>query len=202
MHVCLYCKSSRARHAFTLVELMAVVVLILVLLGAGTVMFMNGRESVKIRGDANHMISFMKSMLDYTKATGVPLILQFGAKDKAFSYLDPRTTETFKAKFESKAKVLALKLNDRLYLPENLRFEEGEEHLDENGEDATVYIAEGRGLISMSVVLGIKDEDERIEMAMLTRLNLISGKGEVFRLKPEEVEQFLDMTEPEQGAQP
>lgn len=195
-------RSGRARKGFTLVELMAVVVLIMVLLGAGTVMFMNGRESVKIRSDANHLISFMKSMLDYTKATGVPLVLQFGEEDKSFSYIDPRNQATFKAKMESKARVLAIKLNDRLYLPGKLQIIEEDVPYGESEEETSVYIAEGRGLITMAVMLGTQNEEEKIEQAMLTRLNLISGKGQVFRLNPQEVEQFLQPEEDLQEAMP
>ena len=208
---------SVRRQAFTLIELMAVIVIILIMLGGATVMFMNGRQSVKIRSDANHLVSFMRSMLDYTKATGVPLVIQFDSKDESFSYVDPRTREIKKAKLESKAKVMAIKLNERLYTPENLSSEvesqDGETNPDEysaelsfdssfEDEETSVYVSEGRGLINMSMLLAVRAEDGEITDAILSRLNLISGKGGIFLLKPEEVQQFFDQAEEESVVEP
>jgi prepilin-type N-terminal cleavage/methylation domain-containing protein len=179
--------------AFTLVELMAVVLIILIMLGGTSVLFLNGRESVKIRADANHLISFMRSMLDYTKATGVPLVIQFNPKDHSFSYLDPRNEEIHTVELESKARILAVKLNERLYTPETLSGEVQSEEVDD--PETTVYVSEGKGLITLSMLLAVKDEDEQVTNAMLTQLNLISGKGQIIKLNPEEVQRFFEEAE-------
>jgi len=193
--------------AFTLVELMAVVAIILILLGGASVIFMNGRDSVKIRSDANHLVSFMKSMLDYTKATGVPLVIQFNPDNNAFSYVDPRNGETREAKLTSKAKILAIKLNERLFTPETLlsikEEEQGEEDVIGEESSASVYISEGRGLITMSMLLAIQDEDEgNLTFATLAQLNLISGKGKILQLKPEEVQAFFEDAEEAEESEP
>ena len=200
---------AKRQNAFTLVELMAVVAIILILLGGAAVVFMNGRESIKVRSDANHLISFMKSMLDYTKATGVPLVIQFDSEDRSFQYVDPRNQIKKKAKLESKARVLAVKLNERLFHPENLMDNgvlaaNSESYVtppDASAPDGfgnsetTIYVSEGRGLITMAMLLAVQDEDENITDAILTRLNLISGKGEIFMLNPSEVQQFFEEAE-------
>ncbi|PIE90075.1 MAG: hypothetical protein CR997_08085 [Acidobacteria bacterium] len=187
----------QSRHAFTLVELMAVVAIILILLGGASVVFMNGRESIQVRNDANHLISFMRSMLDYTKATGVPLVIEFDTKKKSFSYLDPRLSEKRTAELESSAKVLAIKLNERLLTPERLATANAEDESSYDDESTeSVYISEGRGLITMSMLLAVYNEEkEEVETAFLSELNLISGRGRVLKLKTEEVQAFFQESE-------
>ena len=67
--------NQHRQKAFTLLELIAVVVIIMVLMAGIAVNFANSRPGVQVKTDASNMIAFLRNMWDYTKASGTPLVL-------------------------------------------------------------------------------------------------------------------------------
>lgn len=180
--------SKQLRSGFTLIELMAVVTIILVLTVVTALTFANARPSIKVKRDAAQMVSFLRTMWDRTKATGDPLILEPDFGGAVLGHIDPRDGKRVLAEFDSKARIVAIKLNDRLYSKRS-----------DSGGD--IYIAEGRGLSLVGVLFGLpgSDEDLLSEYEYLTycKLNLITGKGTVEELDNEALEALF--TEAEQA---
>ena len=184
--------SSRKKAGFTLLEMMAVVVLIMVMLAMTGLYFANSQTSVQIRADANNLVAFMRNMWDRTKATGEPLILEPDFESGKMSYSDPRSGLWRTAKFRSEAKVLAIILNDRVHTSEtSFRYDYDDYPADgEDGEENVVggslFLSEARGLARISIVIGILRDDveegfsgEDYETLMMATLNLINGRGSV-----------------------
>ena len=173
--------------AFTLLEMLAVVTIILVMLGLAALAFSQSRPAVKVKDDAARMVSFLRNMWDLTRATSAPLILQPNYEEGSFSYSDPRTGLRQQARFTSDARVIGVLLNDRYYSEETLTPSEESgyvpfESFDEELENA-LHISEGRGLSRIGVVFAIVDEDEHsMDHITLSALNLVTGKGIVVRL--------------------
>lgn len=187
-------KSTRNpfRSAFTLIEMMAVVLLIMILVGIVGLNFMNSRDGVKLRKDASHCLAFMRQMWDFTKTSNSPLVLLNDPEKGQLSFVDPRTGFLEHLHFSSKAVVVGVLVNDRFHeLTSGLPEPEATEGtpapaLDESGP---VYISEGRGLTQLGMILAIP-EDEGYKTAILIKLNLITGRG---RQEPIDPLKLLDL---------
>ena len=191
------------RGGFSLLEMMAVVVIILTLTGVTVLTFANARPAVKVKKDASQMIAFLRNMWDLSKAGGSSLILTPDFETGKLSYTDPRSGVTVSARFSSKARVLGIKLNDRMYSSRTRDLEDDleAEPVPEEGGDPfrdSLYISEGRGLTRIEVVFGIpkgEDPQEGYELLTLASFNLITGKGQVKWLDEEELASLLEADE-------
>jgi type II secretory pathway pseudopilin PulG len=192
--------SSHGAAAFSLLEMMVVITLILLLTAVTSLSFANARQSVKLRKDVNQCLAFLRNMWDYSKASGTPLILIPDYGESTIKYIDPRSQVTQTGRFSSKAHVLAVVLNDRAYNQATTDFVTDEDEADEGTPDESnaIFISEGRGLTSVAVVLGLPTEDESYELVTMARLNLITGKGEITELGEE---QWLGLMEPQEEEQ-
>lgn len=184
--------AKQNRPAFTMLEMMAVVMIIMVLTASVTLVLFNSSDSVKVRKDAAQMVAFMRNMWDRTRTTGSPLILSPDFEGGDLYYTEPRSGHTRKASLSSEAQVVAIVLNDRVYSAGS-GFSM-EESYDENGDpvvDNGIYISEGRGLTRIGVAFAVVLEDGGYELAKYSALNLINGKGEVFDLTEEEIRTLI-----------
>lgn len=186
---------------FTLLEMAVVVLLIGILSGIGYLTFANGREGVKMRRDANQCLAFFRTMWDYSKTASAPVMLTPDFENGLIGYVDPRTGVTGESKLESKARILAIILNDRVYTQHTMMEEvmESDEPLPEDAENPegmvfTIHLSEGRGLTELGIVLGLPSEEDemRVDDLMFARLNLINGRGQVDFLSDEESMMFQD----------
>ncbi len=184
------------REGFTLVEMMVVVVIILVLTGATALMFANSSDSVRLRRDSTSCVAFLRNMWDSSKASGEPIVLIPDFESGQLSYLEPRSGITEKANFVSKARVLAIVVNDRLI---HANSEQPDIPADQDDiEDpilSGVYLSEGRGLSRVGVVLGIpvsKELEDGYKWITLARINLITGRSELLDLEPEEFDDMMN----------
>ncbi len=182
-------------RGFSLLELMAVVVIILIMLGMTVLTFANSRPSIKVRRDASQMIAFLRNMWDLSKATGSELVLEPNFETGKLSYLNPRGAQRLDAKLAAENRVIGIKLNDRLYSRASL-----ERNIDgETGLPESIHVGEGRGLASISVLFGVPGEEpgDLATYKYLTEctLNLITGKGEVLDLTPEELQTLINTSE-------
>lgn len=183
---------GKGLRAFTLLELMAVVILILIMLGMAALTFANSRPSIKIRRDAGQTVAFLRNMWDLSKSTGSELVLEPNFATGRLSYQNPRGGQRYDARLAPETHVIAIKLNDRLYSRASLE-------RDENGEPTTsegIHVGEGRGLAYISVLFGLPGEDKE-DLAAYTyltqcTLNLITGKGEVLNLTSDEFKELVD----------
>ena len=199
------------KRAFTLIELMMVVVIIMVMMGLTALTFSASRPAVKVKRDASRMVAFMRNMWDHTRTTSAPLILIPDFETGALSYEDPRTGKTAAANFASKAHIIGIKINDRLYsaasMPPPPEEQDGDEAViedemyDDGGYDGSIFLSEGRGLTSLAVIFGVpkdkKDKTEGYEHLTMCTLNLITGKGEIRLLDEEELNSLLAEAEEE-----
>lgn len=188
-------RGSGKIRAFTLFELMAVVVLILIMLGMTVLTFANSRPSIKVRRDASQMVAFLRNMWDLSKATGTDLVLEPDFESGKLAYLNPRGGQRYEAKLAAESRVIGIKLNDRLYSRASL-----ERDIDgETGLAEGIHVGEGRGLAYISVLFGIPDEDssDLSTYKFLTQcsLNLITGRGEVLDLTAEEFQALVNTAE-------
>ena len=184
------------QKGFSLMELMAVVIIILIMLAVTTVNFANSRPSIKVRRDASQMVSFLRNMWDATKTTGAPLILQPDYEKGTLTYTSPRQNQTRTAKFESNSRLVAFKLNDRLYSQASMDVGMDDQQYNDAFFDSGIYLSEGRGITRIAVVFGIAEEEDTplSEYTFLTMctLNLITGKGEIINLTHEEVASIFE----------
>lgn len=194
--------------AFTLMEMVAVVIIVMILVSITAVAFGNARPSVRVKNDAAQMVSFLRNMWDRTRATGAPLILNPDYEKGKLSYFDPREAKEFFAEFESGARIIGIRLNDRFYtrdtyIPPVTR------ELDADGkpmatsdepyygdEDVgdTLYISEGRGLTYVGVVFALyKEEDDpsQLEHITMATINLITGRGDINQLEQEDLDDLM-----------
>ncbi len=189
--------NTHLNRGFTLLEIMAVVLIMLVMTTVAAVSLANSRTSVKAKKDAAQMVAFLRNSWDHAKATGAPLILAINFKTGAFSYTDPRSGKKAKAKFSSEAHVLAVQLNDRLYTARNQVFdEESEQEVEEGTEEGItyLYLSEGRGLTHIAVLFGVLEDEieQTYDYLNLASLNLINGRGEIRPLEMEDLELVLE----------
>lgn len=193
---------KQGTKGFTLLELMAVTVIIMIMIAVTTVSFANSRPSVKIKRDAAHMVSFLRNMWDRTKTTGDPLVLEPNFEDGTLSYTDPLEGRRVKAKFESEARIIAIKINDRLYSRSSIDVPlDQDESYSDAFFDTGIYLSEGRGLTRFAVIFGMAEhgDDPLDEWEYLTmcKLNLVTGKGSVVKLDPEELQELFEQAETE-----
>ncbi len=187
------------RKGFTLIEIMAVVMIISIMVGIAMVTFSRSRPSVKVRNDAAQTLSFLRNMWDRTRATGAPLILKPDYENGSISYIDMRSNREEWAQFSKDTMVIGILINDRFYnadsalpLPDSKDGEGGQ--LDEFANSDVIYISEGRALTRVGVVFGIagdKDSGETWEHLHMSSLNLITGKGHVGEITLEELESLM-----------
>ena len=203
------------RKAFTLLEMIAVVIIVLTLGAITAVGFGNSRPSVRVKSDAAKMVSFLRNMWDRTKVSGAPLILNPDYESGKLSYFDPREGREFYADFSSDAVIVGIRINDRFYT-RSTYVPPINPVIDENGDELpmedpaffgdqelgdTLYISEGRGLTYVGVAFAIKkggEGNQELEHITMATLNLITGRGTVEKLKPEELDDL--MVHAEQGA--
>ncbi len=183
-------------RAFTLLEMVAVVVVILMLMGLLGLTFANARPTVRVKRDASQTVAFLRNMWDHTKTTGTPLVLTPDFETGEMSYMDPRLGKHTKAKFSSKARVLGVKINDRLHsiASQNPEYYEDEEPSEDPFRNA-VYLSEGRGLTLIAVLFGVPNKEEGYDHLTLCSLNLITGKGRIEHLTEEEVAAIFEAAE-------
>lgn len=183
------------RRAFTLLEMVAVVTVIMVLMGVLGLTFANARPTVRVKRDASQMVAFLRNMWDHTKTTGTPLVLTPDFESGGMSYMDPRLGKHTKARFSSKAKVIGVKINDRLYSIASRDLVEEEEAELEDPFNNAIYLSEGRGLTRIAVLFGIPNKEEGYDHLTLCSLNLITGKGHITRLTQDEVAAIFEAAE-------
>lgn len=189
------------RRGFTLIEMMAVVFLMLVLLSGITLMFFNGRQSVKLRQDASSLLSYMRTAWDYAKACGQTITFSRDAKGR-LHYTDPRSGRKKTAQLTSKGLVAAMKINERwivfdprlsAMMPEN-----GE---DQEATEVSCHLSEGRGLLEVSTLLvlwGEREGDEGVPEAMvpeqgvLGSLHLLTGRTSLISLDREALSVLME----------
>ena len=180
-------RNTRIYRAFTLLEMMAVVVIMAVMLGAVAVALGNSRPSVKVKRDGATMVAFLRNMWDQSKASGTPLVFLPNYEDGSLRYRDPRLGQEKKAKFTSDAKILAVVINDRVL--------NGDSRIESDYEDGdsanAVYISESRGITRIGVVFGIVTEDDSYDFLTFASINLFNGKGQLLQLEEEEYQDLL-----------
>lgn len=192
----------KAHKGFSLLELMAVVIIILIMLAAMAVTFGNSRPSIKVKRDASQMVSFLRNMWDLTKATGAPLVLQPDYEQGTLAYTSPREGFSREAEFESDSRLIAFKLNDRLFSQASMDHAIEDESYNEAFFDTGIYLSEGRGLAEISVIFGVaEDQDtpfDEYEYITMCTLNLITGKGRIDNLDVQALEDlFVEAEEAE-----
>lgn len=188
-------KHHKRHWGFTLIEMMAVVIIILVMLGVTAITFANSRPSVRVKRDAAHTVSFMRNMWDRTKAESTTLILEPNFEDGSLAYTNPDSGIKTKADFDSGAHVIGIKLNDRLYSAGSTDYVAEDNGYSDGYEDNSIYISEGRGLTRMAVVFGVptdEDDDQAYEHLYMCSLNLITGKGHIVQLTMDELSQLVE----------
>jgi len=191
--------AARQRRGFTLLELMAVVMIILIMIGALGLTLARSQPAVRVKKDASQAVAFLRNMWDRTKAVGAPLVLNPDYEKGALSYTDPRTGREDKAKFSRGVKLLAIKINDRVFSQTSMVPVEDETY--QYGDiDDTLYISEGRGLTTISIVFGIPREEETVHITAAT-LNLITGKGLIEPLSQEDLGDILAAADADAAAQ-
>ena len=202
------------RNAFTLMEMIAVVIIVMMLAAITAVGFGNSRPSVQVKNDAAKMVSFLRNMWDRTKVSGAPLILNPDYENGKLSYFDPREGREFFADFSSDAAIIGIRINDRFYTrdsyvpPMNPMIDEDGNELpmedpaffgDEEMGD-TLYISEGRGLTYVGVTFALLTGDEDnpvLEHITMATLNLITGRGTVEKLEEGELDDLMVQAEQE-----
>lgn len=194
------------KHGFSLLEMMAVVLIMSIMLGMIGISFANSRPSVRITTDANNLIAFTRNMWDRTKATGAPLILEPDFADTgSLSYSDPRTGTWKRAKFKSDARVLAIILNERVHTAETAyryeqnAIEQGLEDEEGNPLGNALYLSEARGLSRISILIGVPEDPDApmeaqnsFDFLKLATLNLINGRGRVDDIEFDDYQQLLN----------
>lgn len=176
---------NKRRRGFTLLEMMAVVLIIAVMVAGTSLMVANAQPSVKVRKDAGAMVAFLRNMWDRSRATGSALILYPDFNRGTLSYQDPLTGLVSQASFDSEARVLAVRINDRFYTANSF-------YVDENGVpvDSALYISEGRGLTRIAVLFAIPSDDgNTLKYVHLCSLNLITGQGGVMAIGDDQMNQ-------------
>lgn len=180
---------TRSLKGFTLIEMMAVTLLIMILAGVVGLSFMNSRDGVKFRKDGAQCLTFLRLMWDFSKTSNAPLVLQSEREGGLLAFVDPRTGTREHVRLESTARVLGALLNDRFH--SLVQVTEGEE--DSEGGGSSAYLSEGRGLTTLALLLGLPAEEEGVFKAgILVRLNLITGKGKIEDLDPQQLQTLLD----------
>jgi len=178
-------RAISGKKAFSLLELMAVVVIIMLLTAATALTLANSQPSVKMKRDAAQMVSFLRNMWDISKTSGSPLVLKPNFEKGKFSFEDPRTGKSKAAELDGT--ILAIKLNDRVYSAaaahESAPDRAETAWDDEYGE--AIYISEGRGITTIAVLMAMRD-GEKITSPTICSLNLVTGKGKVTLLDEEE----------------
>jgi len=192
------------QSGFTLMEMMAVVVLIMIMLAVVGLTFANSRESVKVRRDANQCLAFLRNMWDLAKTSSAPVALLPDYRNGKLRYLDPRSGSKETLRFDSEAHVLAIVLNDRVFT--QTQMQEAKDQSDpEDILAGAIYIAEGRGLTRLGILLGVpvKSEEteqltEKVQWPSFASLNLITGKGKIVDLDDEKVQEIMQLQEEQQ----
>lgn len=189
---------------FTLLEMIVVTLLILIMAGMVSLTFANARPSVKLRRDAAQSLAFLRNTWDFVKASSSQLVLAPDWKEGVLEYFDPRTQTRQACRFRSKAHILAIILNDRVYNAQSMpQSEEVPEEGEPSGtEDGSLYIEEGRGLTELAIVFGIPDDDAEDVTAYkwitLAKLNLITGRGQIQELTTEDYDALAGQAETEE----
>ena len=194
---------------FSLLEIMAVVVIIMVMLGIMGLSFANARPSMKVKRDAAQMVSFLRNMWDATKTTGAPLVLEPDYEKGRLAYQSPREGKTVTAHFAKHSRLIGFKLNDRLYSRASVGAESDRALENDALFDTGIYVGEGRGLTSISVLFGTAEDAETpledYQFLTMCTLNLITGKGKVEGLTQEALADLIveaETAEAEREAQP
>lgn len=183
------------QKGFTLLEMMAVVMITLVLLGMSAIAFSRSRPAAQIKTDAANSISFLRNTWDLVKTTGSPLILQPDYEKGRFSYTDPRTGMHAQAEFTSDAMVVGIRLNDRIYNADSyVPPSEDDEYGDSWEGMNNLYLSEGRGLSKVALIFAIP-EDGKLTYITMATLNLITGKGKITYLEEEELNELMMMSQ-------
>lgn len=180
-------RTGKKTQGYTLVEMLAVVFIISVLLGVTVLTFSRSRPSVKIKTDAAAMVSFLRNMWDFSKATGTPLVLNPDYEKGSFSFFDPRSQQEQFAEFTSGAQVIGILLNDRYYSAN--AYGAVVEQSESAAAGEALYLSEGRGLIQLAVVFALV-EDDQLKHITQSSLNLVTGKGEIKTLNRRELDEL------------
>ncbi len=187
-------RPAHRHRGFSLLELMAVVVIILIMMGALALTLARSRPAARVKKDAAQSVAFLRNMWDRTKATGAPLVLNPDYEKGALAYIEPRSGREESASFSRGVKLLAFRINDRTYSMASQTSSEDEYAEYGRVFDDSLYISEGRGLTTISMVLGIPRDDE-VDPIMAASLNLITGKGQIEDLSQEDLGDILAAAE-------
>lgn len=189
--------SLAPRRAFTLVEIMVVVVIILVMTGATALMLANSSDGVRLRRDTTSAVAFLRNMWDLSKASSEPIVLIPDFETGALSYIEPKSGIQEKAHFSSKARVVGILVNDRLFHKDTEQPEPPPESEEGEGDDrlfSGIYLSEGRGLTRVGIIMAVMDDDEYELMNMAT-LNLINGRSQLLDLDPDAFFEMIDASD-------
>jgi len=191
----------RAR-AFSLIEMMAVVMIILLITAMVGLTFANSRPSVEIKRDAAKTVAFLRNMWDRARASAGALILEPDFEEGTLSYVEPRSGQLHKAEFDSGAHVVGIRLNDKVYNSySNLRRmpRPEDEEIEYDPEADVLFISENRGLVRVTVIFAkpiYEDGDDELiigyEYVMACTLNLINGKSRIERLEDGRLAEILE----------
>jgi prepilin-type N-terminal cleavage/methylation domain-containing protein len=200
---------TRTPKGFTLIEMMAVTLLIMILAGVVGLSFMNSRDGVKFRKDGAQCLTFLRLMWDFSKTSNAPLVLQSENEGGRLAFVDPRTGTREHLRLESQARVMGALLNDRFHsLVQMGNGETAGEPASEPagqadavaGEGSSAYLSEGRGLTTLGLLLALPGEEEGVFKAgLLVRLNLITGKGKIEDWDPLQLQGLLDQAQADQA---
>lgn len=183
---------------FTLIEMMVVVVIMMVMMGTVTLFLANSRQSVRMRKDSSMVLAYLRNLWDYSKASGEPIVLSPDFENGGLTYYDPRSGTTKAADFSSKARVLAILINDRLLTATSEEFsgpvDGGRDEDAPTYEPSGIYLSEGRGLTKVGIVIGVLEQDEP-SMITLATLNLITGHGRIVDLEPGDYDDMIWQTQ-------
>ncbi len=184
------------KEGFSLLEMMAVVIIILCLLGLTAITFSRAQPGTQIKTDAANTISFLRNMWDLVKAGGSSLVLQPDYESGRFFYIDPRTGVQSEAEFTSDAVVIGVRINDRIYNQGSFTppGDNEEEYGDSLEGVNNLYLSEGRGLTRVGLIFAIPEKDQLTHITMAS-LNLITGKGKIKSMDEEELQQLIMMSQ-------
>ncbi|CAM2007119.1 pilus assembly FimT family protein [Acanthopleuribacter pedis] len=196
------------RKGFTLLEMIVVVTLMAVLMGAATILVFGNRDGVVVKDEGARMIAYLRNAWDHTRATGAPLVFRPNYNDGSLRYYDPRSQKTHKASLAEGHYVVGIRINDRMYSQATggmaTPVAQADSEGDEEAVDALAYedefalfISEGRGMARIAVVFAVLEDKEgpidvsNFNTIMMCSLNLITGKGDVSPITPEEFENLF-----------
>lgn len=200
--------SRNRRPAFTLLEMIVVVTLMAVLMGAAAILVFGSQNSVVVKDEGARMLAYLRNAWDHTRASGAPLVFRPNYQDGTLHYYDPRTQRTKKASLAKGHYVVGIRLNDRMYsqatggmaTPVVASDSDGDQEASDAlafEDEFALFISEGRGMARIAVIFAVlKEDDGPVDVSnfsniVMCSLNLITGKGEVTEIDEREFDNLF-----------